>query len=482
MTLTLSALDLGLVAIFIAAILGLGFSARLREMTAFQLLTAGRSLTLPAFVVTLVCTWYGGILGVAESTSFYGYGAWLMIGVPYYVFGVVYALVLAPKVRAAEQISLPERLERAFDRRMGLTGASLLLLLAIPAAHALMLGVLLEAVTGWPKLLTIPLATLVGSLFLYKGGLLADVRASALAFLMMYVGFGVMLWACFRQSPPWEAWPRDLPANLRDATGGQGPLAVLTFFILGMWTLIDPAFHQRVASTATPEVGRKGVLTAVGFWVLFDLLTISISLYALAWLKNPPSDPLLLFPAFGQQMLPEGLRAVFLCGMVGTILSAMVGYLLVSGGTIGREIVSRIRPDADETRWSRVGIALATVTAILIALSINSVVTLWYSWSGAVIGALVLPVLLAYGVFPRWQPASGTVFVTTLLAALVSGGLLIYGLVTANPYLMVTLPAALGGGQVGVGTLLPGLVVSVLGLSFGPRSRHNTQHGRTAPA
>ena len=344
MTLTLSALDLSLVAVFITAILGLGFSARLREMTAFQLLTAGRSLTLPAFVVTLVCTWYGGILGVAESTSFYGYGAWLMIGVPYYVFGVVYALVLAPKVRQAEQISLPERLERAFGRRMGITGASLLLLLAIPAAHALMLGVLLEAVTGWPKLLTIPIATLVGSLFLYKGGLLADVRASALAFLMMYVGFGVMLWACFQQSPPWEAWPRDLPANLRDATGGQGPLAILTFFILGMWTLIDPAFHQRVASTATPEVGRKGVLVAVGFWVLFDLLTISISLYALAWLKNPPADPLLLFPAVGQQMLPPGLRAVFLCGMVGTILTAMVGYLLVSGGTIGREIVSRLRP------------------------------------------------------------------------------------------------------------------------------------------
>ncbi len=33
---------------------------------------ANRSLSLPAFVATLVTTWYGGILGVGEFTYLYG--------------------------------------------------------------------------------------------------------------------------------------------------------------------------------------------------------------------------------------------------------------------------------------------------------------------------------------------------------------------------------------------------------------------------
>ncbi|MCA9785382.1 MAG: hypothetical protein KC488_02410, partial [Candidatus Cloacimonetes bacterium] len=56
-----------------------------------QFLSAGRRITLPVFVATLVCTWYGGILGVGEFTWTWGLVNWLALGVFYYVFALLYA-------------------------------------------------------------------------------------------------------------------------------------------------------------------------------------------------------------------------------------------------------------------------------------------------------------------------------------------------------------------------------------------------------
>ena len=165
--------------------------------------------------------WYGGILGIGESVSFYGVGTWVLFGVPYYVFAIIYALWLAPRVRKAPQLSIPERLHLRFGRGVAILGAVLLLLLAVPAAHVLMLGTLVKSFTGLGLTSSLFIGTIVGASFLYRGGLLADARASLLAFVMMYVGFGVMVIWCLSHYPliqtlstlPSELRP-GLPANL----------------------------------------------------------------------------------------------------------------------------------------------------------------------------------------------------------------------------------------------------------------------------
>ena len=109
-TLSLGYLDGGVIVLFLLAILGLGFSAKVRDNSVLQYLAAGRSLSMPAFVATLVSTWYGGILAIGDSVKAFGFGGILLFGVPYYVFAIVYALFFAERVRGAEQISIPERL------------------------------------------------------------------------------------------------------------------------------------------------------------------------------------------------------------------------------------------------------------------------------------------------------------------------------------------------------------------------------------
>jgi SSS family solute:Na+ symporter len=61
---------------------------------------------LPAFVATLVATWYGGILGVGEYCT--AMDRELSSGVPYYVGAPLFALLFARRARTAALYTLPD--------------------------------------------------------------------------------------------------------------------------------------------------------------------------------------------------------------------------------------------------------------------------------------------------------------------------------------------------------------------------------------
>jgi len=451
----LAPLDIGVLIAYLAAVAALVFSTKLRDHSLIQYLVAGRSLTLPAFVATLVATWYGGILGSGDFVKSFGVGNILLNGAPYYLFAILYAVWWAPRVRAADQISIPERLHLRYGKGAALVGAGLIFLLAAPAAHTRMLATLLNLATGWSLPISVAAAGLVGAAFLYRGGLLADVRASMLAFVMMYIGFVVLVATCMSQQPLGEVMAK-LPANIKSPTGGAGPLSILTFFALGAWTLIDPGFHQRAVSAASPEVGRKGIFVCVLFWLLFDLLSTTAGLYA--FVRLPEAAGLSFFPLLGDLVLPTGLKGIFLAGLFGTILSATVGYTLVAGATFGREIVARIRPEFDDAKtklWTRIGFVVSALFAMALALAVQNVaIDLWYAYAGAVTGAILPPLTLAYG---KDRKIPGRVAAWAMaLGFAVAVAWIVQARRTNNTYLNVKLL----GEEFSLGTLVPGAMVS----------------------
>jgi SSS family solute:Na+ symporter len=75
MTVTFAALDYVLLGLYFALLVVIGVATAVRRRRrgppdpatdSENFLVAGRTLSLPAFVATLVATWYGGILGVGE--------------------------------------------------------------------------------------------------------------------------------------------------------------------------------------------------------------------------------------------------------------------------------------------------------------------------------------------------------------------------------------------------------------------------------
>lgn len=458
MRLHLTPTDLAVLLAFFLLLAGAWFGARKKVEGAFEFLSAGRSLTLLPFVATLVSTWYGGILGVAESVSFYGVGTWLLMGLPYYIFAAIYSFFIAGRIRSEDQITIPERFRARFGEKSSLAASILVLLLAIPAAHVLMLGIMIQSLTGMTLLVSMFLVAAIVSIALSRSGLLADVRIGIVGFVLMFVGFAVAFFSLNQQSSLQSAIQK-LPESARTISGGADWINILSFFILGAWTIVDPGFHQRVSSAKDATTGKVGVLLSIGCWAVFDFLSIACAIYAIGngAMENNKSGPLFAYPFLAENVLPKGVSGLFVIGILGTILSACCGYALVAGGTIGRELKR-----SEDLKWTKIGIILSLLLAIPIATAAgNSVVGLWYGWAGAVVGSLLLPFVLSYRskllVSDRWMMANLLIPTATAL------GWMIYANRTGNGLMMVK---ALGS-EFSLGTLIPSFFASmfIFGLS-----------------
>ena len=130
----LAALDYIAAGLFIAFILFLGLSTKLKENTIVQFLLAGRSLTLPVYVAAIVSSWYGGVLGIGEAITSFGVGTFTVLSIPYYLSTLLYAFVFAKRIRHSKQVSIPERLSLRFGSRVGFFGSLLIFSLAALAA------------------------------------------------------------------------------------------------------------------------------------------------------------------------------------------------------------------------------------------------------------------------------------------------------------------------------------------------------------
>ncbi|MEN3039180.1 MAG: hypothetical protein ABDI07_08550, partial [Candidatus Kryptonium sp.] len=160
-----------IIILYFIGVLYIGFKAKGGGDNAVEeYLLAGRSLTLPMFVATLVSTWYGGILGVGEFSYKHGLSVWLVFGLPYYIFGAIFAFVLAGRVRRSKLFTIPDRLAQVYDKKTSFLGTILTLVLVTPAPYFLMLGVLFQIIFGLDLKLSIVISTIISVSYLFAGG------------------------------------------------------------------------------------------------------------------------------------------------------------------------------------------------------------------------------------------------------------------------------------------------------------------------
>lgn len=415
---------------------------------AVDYLVAGRRLTLPAFVATLVSTFYGGILGVGEYTWRHGVSNWLVFGVPYYLYAAVFALLLASRARRSRMLSIPDLFHKRYGRGPALIGAGTLFVMTAPAAYVLMLGVLVQLATGWPLWLAVSLGALLSVSYVFRGGLKAVVDTDQVQFVLMFVGFLVLVPVCFFKLGGWGWLSANLPATHLRWDGGLGWQAVFVWYFIAMSTLVEPAFFQRCYAARDEKVARNGILVSIGFWILFDFLTTSAGLYARA-LMPELADPVQAFPALAARVLPGFWQGVFTVGMLATIMSTIDSYAFIAAVTLGRDLVGRWRGFDDEralrsAQWS---LLVTAVVAIVMALAAGSVITLWKVLGSAGTPVLLLPLALAH---TRWRVGGRRVTVAMAASGLVA---------------VVWLAAGHGEPWLGIEAIFPGLLASVLVLA-----------------
>jgi SSS family solute:Na+ symporter len=399
-------LALILVVIYAVAILAL---ARSRPSTGgIDYLLAGRRLSLPAFVATLVSTWYGGILGVGEYAWRFGVSTWVVFGLPYYLAALLFAFWLAPRLRKSGAASIPDLLLGAYGRGARLTGAAAIFGLTLPVAYLLMLATLLTQLTGWPPLVAVAVGAAFSAVYVGLSGFRSVVRTDILQVVLMYAGFLILLPAALAHTGGLAGLWSSLPVEHRSWDGGLGWQTVLVWYLIALQTMVEPSFYQRAFAARTPAVARSGVVLSVVMWAFFDFLSISSGLAARSLLPHL-EDPLTAYPALAEMVLPAWLAAFFTLALFATVMSTLDSYLFLSAATVGHDFATGPPQPAQERRRVRFGLAMSAVLASAGALLFDSAVTVWHHVGSVVTSALLLPVVGIH-LPERWRfsPAAAT--------------------------------------------------------------------------
>jgi SSS family solute:Na+ symporter len=462
-------IDIAVVAVFLAASLALGARARRDGGGLDDYVLASRALTLPQFVATLVPTFYGGVLGIGEFTWTSGLSNWTTQALPYYAFAALYAVWLAERVRLEPGRTIPDHLDAAYGTRAAVVGAALVFLLACPADEVLMAGALASNLCG-VGLWTAAAAAVVAAIALvWRGGLRADVAANRLQIVVMFAGFALVLPFALRAVGGPAALAARLPPGHLTWLGGIGVWKAAGWWLIAVWTIVDPSFHQRCAAAASPAVARRGILVSIGFWAVFDLMTTTAGLYARAALPSL-GNATLAFPRLADAVMPHVARGFFYAGLSASIFAALQAKSLLSAVSLGQDLGGRLpgaNPAAAPARV-RAGLVAAGLLAFALARLVPSVVDLWYAIGSAVIPGLLLPMLGVY--LPRWR-----VKPAWAVAASLSGFAASLAWVVA---------ARLSGGDppLGLEPPFPGLLVSALVWGAGLLAAGGAQPSRSAAA
>jgi SSS family solute:Na+ symporter len=391
--LDISPLALYLVGLFVIGLFGL----RRKEPDQESLILAGRRLTLPAFVASLVSTWYGGILGVGEFSYRFGVSNWIVFGVPYYIAAGVFAFFLAKRARRSPEMTIPDRLFKSYGLPAAAAGAAILVFITLPVAYVLEIGILFNQFFGSPVWLGILLGTIFSVFYLFAGGFRAAVWADMVQFVAMYVGFIIMLVFAVTKLGGIGYLSANLPATHFSVTGGHAPSYIAFWYIVAMATLAEPAFYQRCFAAKSATVARNGILVSIFFWFTFDFMTTTCGLYARALMPDL-TNPVAAYTELGARLLPAGLLGLFFLSLMATVMSTVDSYMFLTATTISHDLFWRFKHFGEDKihKYTAIGLAFSLVGTIVVATRFTSVVNVWHDFGSIGTSALLLPLITTY--------------------------------------------------------------------------------------
>jgi SSS family solute:Na+ symporter len=216
---------------------------------------------------------------------------------------------------------------------------------------------------------------------------------------MMFLGFALVVVFSYKKFGGLNFIRANVPPLHLTWNGGNSLQYIAVWFFIALWTLVDPAFHQRCYAAKDGKTAQYGILVSIIFWLVFDFMTSTAGLYARASLPLL-NQPMYSYPLLAEITMPAIAKGMFYIGMLATIMSTLSSLTLISAITVGKDIVGRWKNAANDSdlvkQWTKIGLVLSAVFSVAIAILLPSVVNIWYTIGTCIIPGLLVPVMASY--------------------------------------------------------------------------------------
>lgn len=435
----LAALDLALIALYAVGIIVLGLVVSRRRATAEDYFLASRSMTWPVIGLALLAsnissTTLIGLAGAAYATgiSVYNY-EWMAT-----VVLAFFCVFFLPFLLRSQVYTLPEYLERRYDRRARVYFSALTIFLNIVVdtagtlyGGALMLKLILP---DWPLWQIVAVLAVSAGVYTVAGGLRAVIYTETVQAVILLGASVFIAFFAFDRAGGWDAVLSAVdPSKLSLIRPLDDPAVpwlgvVVGVSLLGFYFWCTNQFMvQRVLSAKDERHGRWGALFA-GLLKLPVLYVMVLPGTAAILLYPQLERPDLVYPTLIFDLLPSGLVGLVLAGFFAAIMSSIASTFNSAATLVTMDFVRPMRPAADSAALVRVG-RITTLVFMVLAVAwapqIERFASLW-QYLQAVLAYAVPPVCALFLVGLFWRGANARGALAAILVGLAGGAALFW--------------------------------------------------------
>jgi SSS family solute:Na+ symporter/sodium/proline symporter len=386
-------------------------SRKVKNRTDF--LVAGRSLSWPVLVFTLLSSWIGAgsLLGGAENAYQHGFvalwqplGGWL---------GLLIVALIAGRARQFAQFTVPDLLEVRYNAT-----ARVLAAIAIVISNIIITSY--QLIGGGDILhLIFPQVARNTGLYIMAAFVIfftAAAGMASIAYLDLVIGSLVTLTVIVAvpillgRVGGWQAVESALPATHFQVLGDYTLSRAIGLALPTMLLLIgNQGMYQKFFSAKSESDARKSVVGWIVGTVVLETLLMAVAVIASSKVHTPHPREILALTA--KEGLPPWLGAILLGGIFAKVISTANNYLFSPATNLIHDIYGRfIDRNSSERKTlivSRLIVILLGAFAVLQATQFESVLkAALYAYT--VYGAAVTPAVMAV-FFWRRSTAAGAV-------------------------------------------------------------------------
>ena len=435
---SIATIDYIIIAIYLMGMIGVGvwFAKKHTDFDDFFL--AGRSLTTPLLITTLISTYYGidVLFGDSQLGFTNGVVAWFGYARPTYAFFLIAAFFLAQRLKEEDFKSLPDILDKYYGKNTRYVGAVTSFIYSLPALSLYGFGMLGDVILGWEPIMGMLVLGGIALVYTLTGGFWAVVLTDSIQFLFMCVVLALAVPFAMNFIGGFDKMIDILEPSYFDTMGDLSIWLIIIYASTGLAILVEPTFYQRIFAAKSYKNVRNALIIGIFIWGSYDWIITIIAMAAKTGVLQGilPTDvaPDAALLTVMVAALPAGALGLFMAGVLSTEMSTLDSYCLVAGGNVAYDIYRpAIKPDATDQeliKKTRYGILLSWILGLAMAVSFDQMLGLWVFMASILISSVMVPILL--GLFiPRFRKA---------LAGFLSAGLGLASTVILNIYIMMT--------------------------------------------
>jgi len=415
--------ELIIIVLYFLGMLAIGVVSKRKSREADDFFVAGRKSSSLFITGSLLATIIGGSATVGMAGLGFKQGLtgawWLLVG----SIGLVFlGLFFAKKVRRLALYTLPELVEKQYDRRMALASSALIVVawIGIIAAQIIAAGKILSIIGIGSAALWMVIFTIIFVAYTVLGGQYAIIRTDTIQAVIIFAGISGGLALLLSRLGGLGGLQSALPPEqfafpLSSQFGGTELVTLL--LLVGLTYVVGPDMYSRLFCAKDDKTARAST-----FWTALFIIPVAFAITLIGMGASA------LFPEIApEQALPMVIKEVFSPLLGGIVLAALLCAVMSSADTtllsastiLMVDIVGWFRPSVNQSKViprSRWVIVLLGICSLIVALALKGVISaLLFAYTIYTCG-VILPVIAGFFKNKLKVTPSGA------LAALIGGG------------------------------------------------------------